>query len=484
MYFLFILFTIAHAELQSISTCKDGTMTTWVDANLQAITYGLGDLLVENGLNVGGTEKDAGDGNIKLTGNIVAEGTIGTSGVISTTSSIDASVVNSPHIVTNKITSTDAQDTIDFSPTSTGMFAENTHDMTRTTASMAINTPKLFVSGQVYVYNGVHVDDEFTAADKNFRVGHDGNALANKNLLVNGDFNARNKFFVSNGEVKVSTHFLAEGNSIFRGFIHAEGNIHTNSYISIAGYRTGNAYGGEYGIYLRGGYWNSEDSIKYNTGSDAGTRFDNTKFGVDVKYSIIAGDYVVLSDKRIKKDIVPVPDNHALNIIRRLDTKYYNYRDVVKKGTRRTIGFIAQEVKEHIPEAVDISKGFIPSEMRLIEPKWLQVSDTVWSFKVDDLGSSGTYNFFVGSEGKNKEIIITTENDGKTFLTNTRFETIFLYGKEVDDLHTIKKDKIWAISYAALQQVDKNQQILQEKVKTLEETVAALSERLAALEAR
>ena len=203
-----------------------------------------------------------------------------------------------------------------------------------------------------------------------------------------------------------------------------------------------------------------------------------------MKYSIIAGDYVVLSDRRIKKDIVPVPDNYALNVIRKLDTKYYHYRDVIKKGTRRTIGFLAQDVKEHIPEAVSINKGFVPNEMRNIEPKWLQVSENVWSFKVEDLKSPGKYKFFVGSEDKNKEKIITTETDGKTFLTDEPYKNIFLYGEEVDDLHTVKKDKIWAISYAALQQVDKNQQILQDKVKTLEETVAALSERLAALEAR
>ena len=482
MYFLFILFTIAHAELQSISTCKDGTMTTWVDANLQAITYGLGDLLVEKGLNVGGTEKDAGDGNIKLTGNIQAEGSIQANSAISTASSIDASVVNSPDIATNKITSTDPQDTIDFYPTDTGLFAENTHDMTGTKATMSIHTPKLYISGQVYVYNGVHVDDEFTAADKNFRVGHDGNAYAKKKLQVDGDLNTQHirasKRVYANDGLDVHKSLLSTGPSTFRE------NVVMQRYLDIKGYRTGPESGkATYGIYLRGGYWNDETSIKYNTVAPY-SAFNNRKISLHATHGLLAGGFIGLSDRRIKKDIVPVPDNHALNIIRRLDTKYYNYRDVVKKGTRRTIGFIAQEVKEHIPEAVNINKGFIPSEMRLIEPKWLQVSDTVWSFKVDDLESSGTYNFFVETKDGDQEKIITTENDGKTFLTNTRFEKIFLYGKEVDDLHAIDKDKIWAISYAALQQVDKNQQILQEKVKTLEETVAALSERLAALEAR
>ena len=59
---------------------------------------------------------------------------------------------------------------------------------------------------------------------------------------------------------------------------------------------------------------------------------------------------------------------------------------------------------------------------------------------------------------------------------------MFLYGKEVDDFLTIDKNKIFAVAYAALQEVDRIQQTLQEKVATLEDTVEKLSERLAALE--
>ena len=59
---------------------------------------------------------------------------------------------------------------------------------------------------------------------------------------------------------------------------------------------------------------------------------------------------------------------------------------------------------------------------------------------------------------------------------------MFLYGKEVDDFLTIDKNKIFAVAYAALQEVDRIQQTMQEKVATLEETVLQLSKRLTALE--
>ena len=55
-----------------------------------------------------------------------------------------------------------------------------------------------------------------------------------------------------------------------------------------------------------------------------------------------------------------------------------------------------------------------------------------------------------------------------------KWESILLYGKTVDDFHTIDKDKIWAVGFSALQQVDKNQQLMMERIATLEAQVQQL----------
>ena len=52
------------------------------------------------------------------------------------------------------------------------------------------------------------------------------------------------------------------------------------------------------------------------------------------------------SDERIKTDISSIQDDAALNIVNSLDTKEYHYIDPIRKGNNKTIGFIAQEVKE------------------------------------------------------------------------------------------------------------------------------------------
>ena len=76
--------------------------------------------------------------------------------------------------------------------------------------------------------------------------------------------------------------------------------------------------------------------------------------------------------------------------------------------------------------------------------------------------------------------------DGKTFLTDEdtpyttdqTYDSVFLYGKKVKDFLAIDKNKIFAVAYAALQQVDKNQRRLQEKVNSLEQRLAMLESKM------
>ena len=51
-----------------------------------------------------------------------------------------------------------------------------------------------------------------------------------------------------------------------------------------------------------------------------------------------------------------VPDNLALQQLRNIPCRYYEYIDKVKCCNDKTIGFIAQEVKEKMPMAVKQDK--------------------------------------------------------------------------------------------------------------------------------
>ena len=70
-------------------------------------------------------------------------------------------------------------------------------------------------------------------------------------------------------------------------------------------------------------------------------------------------------------NIEDVPDNISLEMLRNIPCRYYQYKDPTRQnGNKKTIGFIAQQVKEHLSIAVSIKKSIIPNEMRVLEATW------------------------------------------------------------------------------------------------------------------
>jgi hypothetical protein len=67
-----------------------------------------------------------------------------------------------------------------------------------------------------------------------------------------------------------------------------------------------------------------------------------------------------LSDTRIKRDIVEINDDDTLNKILLIQPTTYYYRDEARnKGNGKVYGFIAQQIKEVIPDAVHTPKDII-----------------------------------------------------------------------------------------------------------------------------
>jgi len=60
------------------------------------------------------------------------------------------------------------------------------------------------------------------------------------------------------------------------------------------------------------------------------------------------------------KKIEDIDDNEGFNKILLIQPKTYKYIDETK-ATEKVIGFIAQQIKEVIPEAVDLAKGSLPN---------------------------------------------------------------------------------------------------------------------------
>jgi hypothetical protein len=214
----------------------------------------------------------------------------------------------------------------------------------------------------------------------------------------------------------------------------------------------------------------------------------------------------VTSDRRIKTDIVDVDDGSALELLRKIQPKTYGYVDTLEKGTKHVYGFIAQEIKELIPEAVDVGEGDLPNIYKHATIDIQANSITIKDFDTSTLNQTDSIIYIDQDDQRQtlkiKSIINSTQLEieedleklVETFKTSKMEEytftgEIFIWGQKVQDFHHLQKSAIFTVATAALQEVDRQLQAekiktyeLRQKVELLEMSHGALIQRVEALE--
>ena len=205
-------------------------------------------------------------------------------------------------------------------------------------------------------------------------------------------------------------------------------------------------------------------------------------------YHVSGSGSITASDSRIKKEIVDVEDVAALEILRLLKHKKYKYVDEVKRGTEPVWGFIAQEVRDTLPHATHLITECIPNIYQVANVSASNVI-TLTNFDTSTLDSNAVLKVF-DKDDKEHLVTITDIVDEHSIRvdedlsewTGSIDETgnvvagnrLFVYGQQVDDFVFLKKDSIYTVATAALQEVDRQLQTEKEKVASLEERLAVL----------
>jgi hypothetical protein len=186
-----------------------------------------------------------------------------------------------------------------------------------------------------------------------------------------------------------------------------------------------------------------------------------TNIGIRSQYQVYsAGGFGSPSDRRIKTDIVDVPDNLALTYVRNIPCYYYKYID--RPNKTKTIGFIAQEVKEVFPMAVFTISSCIPNIMQTVSGEWIEREDGKFDFSSHffmDI-SFGTYKFRLREDISSENHIEkeVSMNDDRSFTFEKIYYDVFCYGIEVDDFNALDKSKLFALNFSATQEIDRIQQ--------------------------
>ena len=244
--------------------------------------------------------------------------------------------------------------------------------------------------------------------------------------------------------------------------------------------------------------WLHYNNSNYVVGPTTFADVEEDAISIYSQFSVFSEKFIIASDKRIKTDICECNDVSALNLVNQIECKEYHYTDPLRRNKSKTVGFIAQEVRKIFPNAISIHKDVVPDELRVIDNlEWNMLEDK-YSITIPDLdlssNNTGKCRFYVSNDiSGNDEVMreVTVESDNKTFVFDESWNNVFFYGKEVNDFHTIDKNKIFQLHHPAIQELsrlndEKTTQIeaLQQHNEALEHELSSVKTQLATLEAK
>jgi hypothetical protein len=175
-----------------------------------------------------------------------------------------------------------------------------------------------------------------------------------------------------------------------------------------------------------------------------------------------------LSDRRIKRDIEEINDETALNMLLLVQPTTYYYKDETRnKGNGKVYGFIAQQINEVIPEAVNITKDIIAN---IYKTCLVYNKREIYHSIPQDVAIDTEVHILdkeIGEKGKRykiKEIyedhfVIDEDIDG---------DDCFVFGYEVNDLHAIDKSYIYTLNVCATQELHRRMEAQDKRIKELE----------------
>jgi hypothetical protein len=305
-----------------------------------------------------------------------------------------------------------------------------------------------------------------------------------------GGFNIRNNS-------AISRMFITDAGNIGIGTtspswpIHITRTVATNGTTGIGGYSTvwsavgqsQTAAAESYGIVVE-----SSDGLTARSGVKAGFFFASQ-------------NTITASDRRIKTDIHDISDGEALETLRKIEPANYKYIDTLSRTSTEVFGFIAQQVRENLPQAVQLTREFIPnvyaakdvqyhmdgsSTLCTIQDISAEVIATCVSGQLIRLfdASDNKYDLPIYSIDSSNSLTVVMPADKPRFNMDLALKRVFVYGVEVSDFHALNKDYLFTVNFAATQEIDRVVQRQAAEIDSLKQTVAAQEAQISDLQAK
>jgi hypothetical protein len=212
---------------------------------------------------------------------------------------------------------------------------------------------------------------------------------------------------------------------------------------------------------------------------------------VVVDNSIYVGEVASWSDKRIKTNLQKSNGAKDLALLNKIEITEYDHIDKINKDSRRQKRVIAQQVKEVLPHATQMSKMVIPNVYEWA--KHIEYKDGILTVQ-----TAKAHEFAVGDEIDLKttkqdlnNVIVLKVIDGHTFTVKAEEKpgNVFVYGKYVNDFLSVDYDDIAMLNVSATQEMYRmiidlqkaNKNLIDEN-NQLKSSTSSIESRLAMLE--
>jgi hypothetical protein len=359
---------------------------------------------------------------------------------------------------------------------------------------------KLFITGNTFSNGTLGFNADYNGSGANY--------ACNKLNLWNASGASQYGIGISAGTLDYFSNYnhkwwsgTQEG-AVNNGFGNLRMTLYGDGKLQVAGFLGVGAYPANYQLDIPNNGTGETGNLglryfNYDTQIQASTTY-LTNVSARIGGAIWCGSWIASSsDNRIKEDITDINDDTALNMILAIKPKTYKYIDKVAKGHKKVYGFIAQQIKEVLPDAVSIQRDYIPNIMLLADydneiitlPSQptnviIKLNDKIRCYDKDNqcinvevIEIIDELTFKITHDHNRNNSIDLSQEELMTPTPNPFVYTdnkIFVSGTEVDDFHTISKEYIFTLNVCATQELHRRIISQEERIKELETKITQI----------
>ena len=209
-----------------------------------------------------------------------------------------------------------------------------------------------------------------------------------------------------------------------------------------------------------------------NSGGSGTNSSNNLSLSIYASSNVAAKAYIAFSDARIKNIQGISNSKNDLNTLMDIQITDYTMKDTIEQGNQTIKKVIAQQVAEVYPQAVNNNlTDVIPNiyqRATIDENGWIELST--------ELKQGDKVQIYFDDKKELLEILEIKENAFR--VATIRQGSVFVYGKQVNDFHTVDYEAISMLNVSATQQLAKENEDLKERMSNLEKENKALKVQL------